>query len=428
MDSQVDFISLLIQRHMNDVAASIFSLLDIESLRHCELVSMTWYDFVRAENLWKRRYEKDGKKKPHFHKALFQRGRNQLTKSFLYKRLFTARQNTENNWIMGKYSTFSLSIGSCHILTIDAKRIALAISEHSIVVLNRWTLKIDCILEGVQSAIRQLQLQDDYVFSLHQNGTICQWNFITKQLVQQIQHNYDNEDVIILFHAAHNLLISCERPYHPNFDCFPDRYAEIPLHFDTRITIRRILSPTEMVIKRIEDHPVAQVMRLESDSKYFAVFIRNPTVLKIQIRSKADFQVIRELCVTYHAHVRYAYNCGWLVTVDREKSIKFWDVETLTCKCIIPRHCFRNHILEMLLNSAHLIMIDVYRNVYVLTLPYFLKSHVEFYCLFKMSQEEHYWNFCFDEVQIVTLSLSDSSHLSKLVVRDLMEHRMCGRI
>lgn len=438
METQLDIINLLIKRHMNDVVEVIFSLLDVESLRHCELVSKTWYVFVRDENLWKRRYEKERKKNPHFHEALYQRGKEQLRRFFLYKKLFNARQKTEINWILGKYLTFSIEIGkfSIYFLTMDAKRIASAIDGNSpsIMVLKRWTLKFDCLLTGaIQAPIRQLQLQDDFIFSSHQDGTICQWNLISKQLVQHIQDktyagSEGNEDRIILFHAAHNLLISCDRPYLPTVDCFSDRYVQVPLHFDTRITIRRFLSPTEMAVERIEDHSLAQVMRLESDAKYFAIFMRNPTILKIQIRSTADFQVIRELRVAYHAHARYAYNCGWLVTVDREKSIKFWDAETLTCKCIIPRHCFRNQVLEMVLNSTHLILIDIYRNVYVLTLPYFLKSHVEFYCLFRTSQEEHYWNFCFDELQIVTLWIGGSNHLRKLVVRDFMGHGLCDRV
>ncbi|XP_057380698.1 uncharacterized protein LOC130703098 [Daphnia carinata] len=431
METQLDIINLLVQRHMNDVVAVIFSLLDVESLRNCELVSKTWYVFVRDENVWKRRYKKERKKNPHFHEALYQRGKEQLKKSFLYKKLFNAKQNTEMNWILGKYLTCSVEIGkfSIYFLTMDAKRIALAIDGNSpsIMLLNRWTLKFNCLLTGaIQAPIRQLQLQGDFIFSSHQDGTICQWDLISKQLVQHIQDKTDaeNEDRIVLFHSAHNLLISCDRPYLPTADCFPDRYVQVPLHFDTRITIRRFLSPTGLAVERIEDHSIAQVMRLESDAKYFAIFMRTPTILKIQIRSIADFQVIRELRVAYHAHARYAYNFGWLVTVDSEKSIRFWDVETLTCKCIIPRHCFRNQVLEIMLNSTYLIIIDIYRNVYLLSLPYFLKTHVEFYCLFRTSQEEHYWNFCFDELQIVTLWISGSNHLRKLVIRDFMRYRL----
>ncbi|XP_045035055.1 uncharacterized protein LOC123475903 [Daphnia magna] len=392
METQLDIINLLIKRHMNDVVAVIFSLLDVESLRHCELVSKTWYVFVRDENLWKRRYEKERKKNP------------ALPRSPLSTWQRTIKE------ILSVYIYF---------LTMDAKRIASAIDGNSpsIMLLKRG----NCSCRMISSLVRiKMELS-------------VQWNLISKQLVQHIQDktyagSEGNEDRIILFHAAHNLLISCDRPYLPTVDCFSDRYVQVPLHFDTRITIRRFLSPTEMAVERIEDHSIAQVMRLESDAKYFAIFMRNPTILKIQIRSTADFQVIRELRVAYHAHARYAYNCGWLVTVDREKSIKFWDAETLTCKCIIPRHCFRNQVLEMVLNSTHLILIDIYRNVYVLTLPYFLKSHVEFYCLFRTSQEEHYWNFCFDELQIVTLWIGGSNHLRKLVVRDFMGHGLCDRV
>ena len=66
VSSQVDLISLLIERHMDLIAKDILSYLDETSLRNCESVSKSWYFVIRRGKLWKEPFNRYAKWYPTF--------------------------------------------------------------------------------------------------------------------------------------------------------------------------------------------------------------------------------------------------------------------------------------------------------------------------------------------------------------------------
>lgn len=440
MEEQIDIISRLVQRHMNDIAVKILLYLDISSLRYSELVSKNWYNFIKNDNLWKLRFEKDAKKNPQLYEAILQRGKCELKRLFLYKRLFIARHFVHRNWLFGKHVTITKNVGNdVYYYTMDAKRIVLAVSTSSfgyddynftssIKILNRWSMKSECVLENpTKTKIKKMQLQGEMLFCLHENGTVAIWDLTTQRMVKRIQ----NRQLKVLLHATKSLLIICSNFLSSN------RNNDL-LNVDTRITIYRIHNPNEIDVERTEDLVNTEVTKLESDSKYFALFLKTAPkepVIKIELRSTADFQVIRELNIIYKTFIRFGYGSGWLVTYDEEQ-IKFWDAETLTC-CRSSNPTYGSYMepCEIFVNSDHALtlfgtttrteMMPIY-NFFVYPLPNKESSqHQSTFSSIQLKRARFYSHFFLDELQIVTL---DRTHRCQLVCLDFMKHQLRGPV
>lgn len=311
---------------------------------------------------------------------------------------------------------------SVSIFVMDTRRLLFGLRSStavpsSIMVWNRWTLKSEHILVGHQEWVTDLQICGDLIFCSYYDGTILVWDLKTKEVVQQFQ----DQEVVdwVVIHSAHGLLVTCT-----SIASGPDAHDR-----DTTVTIRRIHSPTKMVVERAEDIPNMKVCRLESDDNYFVVFLTSSDEIKLQLRSTAEFQCIREISNVIPSDVSFAYHSGRLVTGSSEGLIKIWDTETQTCK-----HTWTTQVKidELRINSRHIITRSSNGKLTVWNLPTTdstIPDEQAVNDLFEIEGEEVGImdpSFAFDELQILTVSVKDVSrtaYLSTLTVRDLMNEK-----
>jgi hypothetical protein len=408
---------------------------------NCECVSKDWNLAIRNGRSWQKIYNKESKKSPLFHKTLLgyeeheeskhQDENNQFPSQFPFKRLFQTRHQIQKNWALGNYSTTILKIGkvcvTCHVM--DEKRIALALVPEDqllpiIKVVNRWTLKVECVLTGsVQEKIQNLQLYGDIIFGGYNNGTISAWNITTRQVIHQFQdQTVENRQCVkILFHAAGCLFVSCLQ-----FVSIRGIHLKC-MNYDTHITIRRILSPENMVIDNTLVIPYSQVLQFDSIPNYFVLLFRKfPSEGKLQLRSKVDFQLVREIDLEIELPI-FSYTNGLLVTIEHGKVYRLWDPETLHKMFSFKAEC--DEICDEVFFTTYNLIIRCVRGfVTIFDLPIILdeKSDQSICDLFQFPLRNgekrglrivtQIFNTCADELQMVTISFSQST--SKLVVRD----------
>ncbi len=441
-DAQLDIIHQLIQRDLIFIVEEIFSFLDFSSLMNCELVSKDWNLAIRNGRSWQKIYNKESKKNPVFHTALLCYGEheaskpqdenNQLPLRFPFKRLFHTRQKIKKNWALGKYSTTVLKIGKVLVTrhVMDEKRIALALVAGDqllpiIKVVNRWTLKVECVLTGsFEKDIIYLQLFGDMIFGAYNNGTITAWNITTRQVIQQFHdQTVENRQLVqILFHAAGCLFVSCLQ-----FVSIRGIHHKC-MNYDTHITIRRILGPEDMVIDNTLVIPYSQVLQFDSIPNYFVLLFRKfPSEGKLQLRSKVDFQLVREIDLEIELPI-FSYTNGLLVTIEHGKVYRLWDPETLHKMFSFKADC--DEICDEVFFTTYNLIIRCVRGfVTIFDLPIILdeKSDQSICDLFQFPLRNgekrglgrivtQIFNTCVDELQMVTISFSQST--SKLVVRD----------
>ena len=446
-DAQLDIIHQLIQRDLIFIVEEIFSFLDFSSLMNCELVSKDWNLAIKNGRSWQKIYDKESKKNRLFHKALLgyeeheeskhQDENNQFPSQFPFKRLFQTRQKIQKNWALGNYSTTILKIGkvrvTCHVM--DEKRIALALVAGDqllpiIKVVNRWTLKVECVLTGsVEKNIIYLQLYGDMIFGGCNNGTITAWNITTRQIIHQFQDQTVDSDqfVQVLFHAAGGLFVSCLG--HGNQHEFID--------FDTNFTIRQILSPEDMVIDNTQVIPYSQVLQLDSIPNYFVLLFRIfPYEERLQLRSKVDFQVVREIDLKMESPI-FCYRSGLLVIIERSTfnsnqrttRYTFWDPETLHYMFSFKTETY-DLFVELFFTTYNLIARSLRGFVTIFDLPIILDTNSvssirEVNCFQLRNGEkrgpgrvlQQIFDTCLDELQMVTIDINVTT-MSKLVVRD----------
>lgn len=326
---QVDIIYLLVKRKMVDVVEDIFSYFDEDSLRNCEIVSKSWYSAIKNGKFWKNLFKRESNKKKVL-QTYFERNKNKLEENeYHYKKLFNAPQHLNNNWTRGNFQTKSVPVGEMTVtnLTMDAKRIVFALKRpksnlsSSIMVWNRWTLETECVLEApIKAKITDLELYGELIFCSHATGSIFVWNLITKTTIARFPGKQWAESVDI--HIAHGLLVACYGLVIPQLSLASTK---------TEVIIRRIFDPpSKMEIEETEMISQASVCMLESDSNYFGFVLESVFGLrtKFQLRSSANFQILRELDISFASSL--GYSNGWLVTANEEE-IKIWDAETLKC-------------------------------------------------------------------------------------------------
>lgn len=423
-----DIISLLVKRHMNLIAENILSFVDHNSLQSCEFVSKTWYLVVRNGKLWRQLYRRISQQKPLL-QTLMKRRELEATHDvdkdqFLFKRLFYAQQTLEQSWSSGQYKTTLKAIGevSVSIFTMDAKRILFGLRTSpsvpsSIMVWNRWTMESEHFLVGHQEWITDMQICGELIFCSYYDGTILVWDLKTKEVVQQFQ----DQEVVdwVVIHAAHGLLITCTS------------ITSSPTDRDTSLTIRRIHSPTEMVIEKTEEISSMKVSVLVSDENYFAVFLSSASgsCIKLQLRSTTDFHCIHEINNLISSEDSYAYHCGWLVTASSEGTIKIWDPVTETC---VQTWNSQVKIEELHLSSKHIVTRNSEGKLFVWDLP--MRGSIELEekpspsCLFQIDGAEEVSimdpSLVVDELQILTISVKDipntNASSSVLTIKDFL--------
>jgi hypothetical protein len=324
---------------------------------------------------------------------------------------------------------------------MDEKRIALALIADEddgfpiIKVVNRWTLKVESVLTGSGYVeIIYLQLLGDMIFGAYNNGIITAWNITTRQVIHQFQDQTveNRECVPILFHAAGCLLVSCLQ-----FVSINGIHRRTYMNYDTHITIRRMLSPEDMVIDNTLVIPYSRVLQFNSIPNYFVLLFKKfPLDGRLQLRSKVDFQVVREMDLeiqlgqSYHSTI-FSYTNGLLVTIDYGEVFTFWDPETLH-KMFSFETAFDKESYTYL-TTYNLIARSCVGSVKIFNLPIILRNNgvdfVESMCAhFQLRKREQrglagrvlhpIFNTCVDELQMVTTSFSRSSGISGLVVRD----------
>lgn len=421
-----DIIDMLVKRQMHLIAEDILSYLDDASLHNCESVSKTWYFVIRNGNLWKRLFKRVQQKRPllqMLHKRRLLESKHQTENDeFVFKRIFNGQKNLCKNWKSGIFSTESTSLGevSVSIFVMDTNRILFGLRSSSsdpssIMVWNRWTLKPEHILVGHQEWITDMQLCGDLIFCSYYDGTILVWDLSTKEVIQQFQ----DQEVVdwVVIHAAHGLLISCT-----SVASGPEANDR-----DTTITLRRICSPNEMVIERREEISEKKVCLIESDEKYFAVFLTTCDGTKLELRSTIDFQCLREIGYLISIEETFAYHSSRLVTGSSEGTIKVWDVESQTCK---QTWSSTDNIEQLCLIPGRLITKNSQGKITVWDFPPDDSQTVESKSMEKLFQIESEEggimdpSLLADEFQIVTVSVKDISRTiskSQLIVRDFLK-------
>ncbi|KAI9558748.1 hypothetical protein GHT06_015537 [Daphnia sinensis] len=426
--SMEDIVSHLVKRHMNMVAENILSFLDHTSLQSCEFVSKTWYLVIRNGKLWERLYKRVSQKKPLLQKLMICRKleakHDTENDEFLYKKLFCALHTLEQNWSSGQYKTYLKAVGdvSVSIFTMDARRILFGLRTSpsvpsSIMVWNRWTMESEHLLVGHQEWITDMQICGDLIFCSYYDGTILVWDLKTKEVVQQFQ----DQEVVdwVVIHAAHGLLITCTSV----LSGVTDR--------DTSVTIRRIHSPTEMVIEKTEEISNMKVNKLVSDDNYFAVFLSSSggNCIKLQLRSTVDFQCVHEISNVILREDSYAYHSGWLVTGSSEGIIKVWNPVTQTC---VQTWNSQEKIEDLHLSSKHIVTGNSDGKLSVWNLP--ISDRINLLeqpsprCLFQTNSAEEVStmdpSLIVDELQILTISVKDipktDASTTALTVRDFL--------
>jgi hypothetical protein len=196
----------------------------------------------------------------------------------------------------------------------------------NICVYDSFNLERECILEAPGAGrIQFMQLQGDLLFcSFYSNESIYVWNLPSKQIVQKLQDDIPGHCIGGLFHAAHDLLITC-------YNVADGYQFSKEIDGDAHLIVRRIQSPTEMAIEKKEHLPLWEINQVESDANYFAVSLSFgvPESREIQIRSKFDFQIIH--CIEMTPDYKCcSFHNGQLLIVDiisnNRIQIKFWEI------------------------------------------------------------------------------------------------------
>ena len=170
------------------------------------------------------------------------------------------------------------------------------------------------------------------IFGSYSNGTITAWNITTRQVIHQFQdQKVENRKCVRnLFHAAGCLLVSCLQ-----FVSINGIHHHKYMNYNTHITIRRMLSPEDMFIDNTLVIPYSRVLQFNLIPNYFVLLFKKfPLDGRLQLRSKVDFQVVREMDLEIELGQLYqstifSYTNGLLVTIDGGEVYIFWDPETL---------------------------------------------------------------------------------------------------
>jgi WD40 repeat protein len=424
----MDFITLLLKRHMDLIAQDIFSHLDLISLMNCELVCQNWNSAIKKGKLWKRLYCQECHKSSLL-PTLFQRREainqweweaDRLVKSeeTLLKNLFKTRQILKENWAVGNFQTTTTTLAGLNVshLKMDANRIVFGVTKEFsrpfVNIWNRWTLECEGVIISpdsfIMTSISDLLLWKNLVFCSFEDGNIIVWDVKAGRECQSFNGEEvpSRESVVSLkIQMANGILISCFRTEPP----YPDR--EIGHDWDSTVfSLRRISDDGQFfsnVVERIEHIPYTTVCQIESDSNFFAIFMESFEFSKIQLRS-ADrhFQFLHELDFTNQNLVHFSCHSGRLATVSTEEDvqkIKLWDPKTLKCKKTWPALV---STVQVLLSSNHLVTCshdDEKNSLTVWEMP--TETSEEFPSeLFQLQSEGDSTAFAFDELQILVVS------------------------
>lgn len=418
------------------IAEKILSHLDENSLLHCLLVSKTFSLVIGNIGIWKQLYEEKSKKNPHFHQSLFLQWKalsdnHQVISGAVLKRLIYDEQKIKNNWKSGKYWLTTRSIWSeiLHLtaFNMDAKRVAFGFRNFDtpIVVYNRWTFQFECTLleESFDSAsyrvsVRDLQFYGDLLFCLHADGELVVWNLVIFKVVHKyapiVSRGLVNPRK---FHVAHNLLIISSHV----ISVRGKNSSKNSWIIDTSLSVHRIHNPGRILLERTEDLLKTNVRGIASDQMYFALFIKLNSVVKLQLRSIADFQIIRQLDIGFNP--LFAFNDGRLVTLEGRGFFRLWDTETFACIKTWP-NLTGGQIEEILLDSSHLIARGLTGQVSVWDLPTLEKSNNNPSFEFQLIGDDEYNKSLMkcDGLQILTVSpFEGSSSRPTLTVREFKE-------
>lgn len=207
-------------------------------------------------------------------------------------------------------------------LAIDRQKLVLTARDQKtmlpyIVVFNRWTHSaIETYLDVCGDEIAELQIVDNMIFSTHLNGSILVNDLKTKKEVQRFQEMPMSHPPVI--HVAHNLLLSCIRVRN-------EQKQRI-----TSLTIRRIISPTEMPIENQQLVPQwNRVLQLGSNEKFFIVLYRDQfRKVYLELRSPPDFRLLSktELGTGYVEVPCVAFGNGKMALENKDGAIEIWNI------------------------------------------------------------------------------------------------------
>jgi hypothetical protein len=209
------------------------------------------------------------------------------------------------------------------------------------------------------------------------------------------------------------------------------------MNHDTHITIRRIVNPEEMVIDNTLVIPSSEVLQFDSIPNYFVLLFRIfPYEERLQLRSKVDFQVVREIDLKMESPI-FCYRSGLLVIIERSTfnsnqrttRYTFWDPETLDKMFSFKTETY-DLFVELFFTTYNLIARSLRGFVTIFDLPIILDTNSvssirEVNCFQLRNGEKRgpkrvlpqIFDTCLDELQMVTIDINVTT-MSKLVVRD----------
>lgn len=330
---QRDFISLLPDKGLVDVAEHILSYLDSKSLCAAELVSRKWHEVIADGMVWKKLIEHKVRtdslwrglaKRRGWIKYLFKNQSGQDKAEHMhYRRLYPSIiediERTESNW-RSSQNRHNLQRINCrseasrgvYCLQYDDQKIVSGLRDNTIKIWDRTSLNMSKVLTGHTGSVLCLQYDDKVIISGSSDATVRVWDVHTGVMVNTLIHHCE---AVLHLRFSNGLMVTCSK--------------------DRSIAVWDMNSPTDISLRRVLVGHRAAVNVVDFDEKYI-VSASGDRSIKVWNTSNCEF--VRTLNGHKRGIACLQYRENLVVSGSSDNTIRY---ERLSCLC----HCFVNRSL-----------------------------------------------------------------------------------
>ncbi|EFX67479.1 hypothetical protein DAPPUDRAFT_331039 [Daphnia pulex] len=341
-----DLIESLHSQYLDFICDQIFAYLDYDSLTNSKMVSVVWKEIISKGEFWKVMVERKKKVLPYWKKVfdavkvfkdqeLLSRGNADASERYCeyYHTMYCLvedeiQKSVDSNWRAGgkyqrvKYKSFgnhSFGVYGCEC-EVDSQWIVQLQQHCRILVRNRWTLKLEKVLEIPLTEINmngrdrevkltRVKINSNFItasFSVHPE--ICVWDAKSHELLRvlkpvpeqgnQVEGEYEEFDV--KGHCLWNdLLLSCYARISEADESFIVTLRRIPLNGDGEVTL--------LYYQKVLPKPISS-LEVAMDDDYIVLFFAkclnsyeaNFSILatfEIEIRCAVAYDVLHKISI-----------------------------------------------------------------------------------------------------------------------------------
>ncbi|XP_046442697.1 F-box and WD repeat domain-containing 11-B-like [Daphnia pulex] len=414
MEALQDFVELLTNSGVPEIAEQILGYLDYKDLKNAELVCKLWHDVIRNGRNWKRCLEKmlcnpTLKKlysryinEPSTHQRINVQIKDHIYFKAACHTVMRYHQRLLYNWMSGaQQEELSEGInvfGRKVSFDMNSRYIVIGQMDGKILVRNREDATLEhrhtpeFKLEGSQSEIRCMQLNENNLLVCGgRRGVITFWDVHLGKFLKRFTANETYNTDHLRF--GNDLLITGSNSQETH---------------QSRLTIWDIRNISQISHKDEIVFLEQSIFGLGMDERFIVLLVGKESIFEVQVRLTQDpLILVHSMIFRSHAFCGFHYEDGFVAAGSYDGKIRIWDAETGNCKRILLRPSYDSGPIRLRFNSRFLVTnnaqgISIWN--FKEAVSNFLSPYTKLlYCSFQTrsgSQPEQ-WSFLMDDFEII---------------------------